>query len=131
MIIPLSFPRGFVRNTNLKCKPLTITCMTNYVTRIIYGDVLAILLLGFIYGVCLSAFGHVFLEVVNYKYLLPYGYAWDTGGGRALACNLAIFLCEIVTCMSYGATFRVIPIGYGVFPRRIYSDCTYQITSCQ
>ena len=105
--------------------------MTNYITRIIYDDVLAILLLGFMLWVCLSAFGHVFLEVVKYKDLLPYGYAWDTGGGRALACNLDIFLCEIVTCTHYGATYWVIPIGYSVFPRRIYSDCTDRIASCQ
>ena len=105
MIILLCSVRVFIRNVNLKCKPLTITCMTNHITRVIYDDVLAILLLGFMFWECLFAFGYVFLEVVKYKDLLPYGYAWDTGGGRALACNLDIFFGKLVTCTHYGATY--------------------------
>ena len=43
-------------------------------------------------------------------------HAWDTGGPYICACNLAIFLCEIVTCMSYGATYWVHPMCMVYFP---------------
>ena len=52
------------------------------------------------------------------------------GYGHML-CNVAIFLCEIVTCTSYGATLWDSVVGYGVFPRRFYSDCTDQFLFCQ
>ena len=48
---------------------------------------------------------YVFLEVVKCKDLLPCAYAWDSGGGIALACNLAIFFSKLVTCTHYGATY--------------------------
>ena len=53
------------------------------------------------------------------------------GGYGHMLCNVAIFLCEIVTCTSYGATLWDSVVGYGVFPRRFYSDCTDQFLFCQ
>ena len=67
----------------------------------------------------------------NKKIPIACAYAWVTGGGVAYACNVAIFLCEIVTCTSYGATLWDSVVGYGVFPRRFYSDCTDQFLFCQ
>jgi hypothetical protein len=65
------------------------------------------------------------------KYLCAYAYAWVTGGMGICVCNVAIFLCKIVTCTSYGASLWDSVMGYGVFPRRIYSDCTHQFLFCQ
>ena len=53
------------------------------------------------------------------------------GAPYVYVCNVAIFLCEIVTCTSYGATLWDSVVGYGVFPRRFYSDCTNQFLFCQ
>ena len=58
-------------------------------------------------------------------------YAWVTRGTGIFACNVAIFLCEIVCCTSYGASLWDSVVGYGVFPRRFYSDCTDQFLFCQ
>ena len=58
-------------------------------------------------------------------------HAWGSGGHWHIACNVDIFLCEIVTCTSYGATLWDSVVGYGVFPRRFYSDCTDQFLFCQ
>ena len=32
-------------------------------------------------------------------------HAWDSGGHTHIACNLAIFFDELVTCTHYGATY--------------------------
>ena len=65
------------------------------------------------------------------KNIYMYAHARDTPTPPVFACNLDIFFGKLVTCTHYGATYWVIPIGYGVFPRRIYSDCTDRIASCQ
>jgi hypothetical protein len=54
-----------------------------------------------------------------------------TGGLPISICNVAIFLVKLVTCTSYGATLWDSVVGYGVFPRRFYSDCTDQFLFCQ
>ena len=47
------------------------------------------------------------LSMIEKIYFYRVTHAWDTGDSPVFACNLDIFLCKIVTCMSYGATFRV------------------------
>ena len=58
-------------------------------------------------------------------------YARVTPGPPAFACNVDIFLRKIVSCTSYGATLWDSVVGYSVFPRRFYSDCTDQFLFCQ
>ena len=53
------------------------------------------------------------------------------GGYGHMLCNVAIFLRKIVSCTSYDATLWDSVVGYGVFPRRFYSDCTDQFLFCQ
>ena len=68
------------------------------------------------------AFGYL-LQVI--------GLASATGGYWVLVCNVAIFLVKLVSCTTYGATLWDSVVGYGVFPRRFYSDCTDQFLFCQ
>ena len=53
------------------------------------------------------------------------------GAPYVYVCNVAIFLCEIVTCTSYGASLWDSVMGYGVFPGGLHSDCIGGFTFCQ
>ena len=68
------------------------------------------------------AFGYLLQEI---------GLASATGGYWVLVCNVATFLVKLVSCTTYGATLWDSVGGYGVFPRRFYSDCTDQFLFCQ
>ena len=71
-------------------------------------------------------------QSLAFGYLLQViGLASATGGYWVLVCNVAIFLVKLVSCTTYGATLWDSVGGYGVFPRRFYSDCTDQFLFCQ
>ena len=76
--------------------------------------------------------GNLKRQSLAFGYLLQViGLASATGGYWVLVCNVAIFLVKLVSCTTYGATLWDSVGGYGVFPRRFYSDCTDQFLFCQ
>ena len=90
--------------------------------------------------VCVHAKGYFLLQCEYYKMILArcdLGFsvtvilASATGGLPISICNVAIFLVKLVSCTTYGATLWDSVVGYGVFPRRFYSDCTDQFLFCQ
>ena len=90
--------------------------------------------------VCVHAKGYFLLQCEYYKMILArcdLGFsvtvilASATGGLPISICNVAIFLVKLVSCTTYGATLWDSVGGYGVFPRRFYSDCTDQFLFCQ
>ena len=101
----------------------------------LHGRMCAKLTFCYCVGCCVGWFVSLWLNKFFHWYdrkdLLPCAYARVTGGPTVFACNVAIFLCEIVSCTSYGATLWDSVVGYGVFPRRFYSDCTDQFLFCQ
>jgi hypothetical protein len=80
-------------------------------------------------------------QIINDKLprnILVWGRARDTPPPLVIACNVAIFLRELVTCTTMWAyplgnpcikTGRVCVLY--MYPGGLHSDCTNQITSCQ
>ena len=93
-----------------------------------------VLLFGLVLGVFgggLFAFGQFSMRITQKNINKSHTHARATPPPPAFACNGDIFLREIVSCTSYGATLWDSVVGYGVFPRRFYSDCTDQFLFCQ
>ena len=74
-------------------------CMCDAISNIYWR----VSVLGLVFSYGLLSLIQVEKKLAKYIYFIR-AYARDTGGPPAFACNVAIFLCELVTCMTYGQT---------------------------